>query len=68
MNDTKTEPTTRTEYGVKRTWPDGMTEYRREDTRAIAESTVRMVNGHFADPVTATLVTRTVTTTPWTQV
>lgn len=61
---TKTEDgtTVRTEWGVERTWPDGYAEYHRETDRQCAEYEV----AHVAAGVTAQLVTRTVTTSPWT--
>lgn len=67
MNDTaiKTEPTVRTEWGHQITWPDGHTEYCRDDTRAAAESYAHMSTRRGRKSI---VVTRTVTTTPWTQV
>lgn len=64
---TKTEPTVRTEWGVEKTWPDGHVEYKRTEDRDAADYSTWVANradskGKHREQV----VTRTVTTTPWT--
>lgn len=65
INTAEKTGTVRTEWGIERTWPDGHVEYRREDSRALAESSARIANGRYADPTTVVVVTRTVTSMPW---
>jgi len=58
---------TRTEFAVRLTWPDGHSEISEQNSRAVAISTVN-VNSGKSDGRTATLVSRTVTTTDWAEV
>ncbi len=68
MTATITEATTYTEWGVRRTWPDGHSEVTRFEDRAGAEANARFVNycrerGEVQDE--AEVVTREVTVTDW---
>lgn len=69
MNDTITAPTVRVEFGHQITWPNGHVEHKRDENRDSADASVTFVNRFGRkDGKTAIVVTRTVTTTPWTQV
>jgi hypothetical protein len=66
--DEKTE-TIRIEWGHRIEWPDGHSEFNRDKDRDSADWAVRSVNGSTVNNgKTATVQTRTVTTSPWTQV
>jgi hypothetical protein len=73
----KTE-TIRVEWGHRIEWPDGHSEFKRDSDRDAADYAVMVINQNRSRPdvgpqhvkpgKTATLHTRTVTTSPWTQI
>lgn len=60
--------TVRTEFAVRRTWPDGHTEVSERGSRADAELRARLDNRDQRTDCTAVVVSRTVTVTEWAEV